>query len=212
MRVLHRAPGPSCRAALATIVLAAACGGDSAGGDGDAGAVDGPGAPGTETFTTLELEFSDNGGITLVARFDDPDGAGGAAPTITGVSLARGGQYGLAIRLYEKRSVPPRELTSSIRMAGTAHQVFFTAAAGDVLPFRFNYGDRDTAGLPIGLVGAAFVGTAGASVTVTLRHLASDGGTLKVAGLADVARDQGLGALPGVNDLSVTLPITLVAP
>lgn len=196
---------------LAAVVLAA-CGGDRSGGDGDAGTVDGPGATGPESPTALELEFSDNGGNTLVARFDDPDGAGGAAPIITGVSLARGGQYGLGVRLYDRLAAPTLELTSSIRVAGTEHQVFFTAAPGDVLPFRFNYGDRDTAGLPVGLVGAAFVGTAGASVTVTLRHLASDGGTLKVAGLADVARDQGLGALPGVNDISVTLPITLVAP
>ncbi|MEZ4367515.1 MAG: hypothetical protein R2939_14750 [Kofleriaceae bacterium] len=75
------------------------------------------------------------------------------------------------------------------------------------------YGDTDANGLPIGLDSdiTAVAGTG--NLTVTLRHLPPvSGAAQKVAGLAEQVAADGINALPGETDASVTFPVTVAAP
>ena len=65
-----------------------------------------------EVITTVTLTFTPTGGGTpVVAAYDDPDGDGGAAPTIDSLGLVAGTSYATTVRFQNKLETPAEEIT-----------------------------------------------------------------------------------------------------
>lgn len=172
-----------------------------------------------EVITTVTLELAPmGGGATVSASFDDPDGNGGAAPTIDPIVLAAGTTYTTTVRFLNKLEDPPEEITDEIRDEGDEHQVFFTgsavngpAADNPNAPLTHSYADTDTGGLPLGLTNTIAAAAAGTGqLQLTLRHLPPiNNNPTKTAGLADQVKTGGFAAIGGENDVDVTFMVTV---
>lgn len=171
-----------------------------------------------EVITTVTLTFvPDGGGATVVASFDDPDGEGGAAPTIDDITLTAGSTYAVSVQFLDKLKTPAEDITAEIEAEDDEHQLFFTGDAvdgpatsnpGAIL--QHSYADMDGSGFPIGLSNTIVARAAGTGkLTVTLRHLPEVGSPVKVAGLAEAVAAGGLAALPGDTDASVEFDVTV---
>lgn len=195
---------------FATLAMATACG-DDGGTDPDP----------SEVITTVTLELVPaGGGATVTASFDDPDGDGGAAPTIDPIALVAGTSYMMAVRFQNRLVEPPEEITDEIRAEAEEHQLFFTGTAVDGpasdhpgAPLTHTYADTDASGLPIGLA-STIAATAGTGeLTVTLRHLPPINGVpTKTADLAADVRAGGFAAIAGSTDAQVTFQVTVTPP
>lgn len=194
--------------AFAVCILASACGGDPA---------DPHDHNENEVITTVRLAFT-AGGATQEFAFDDPDGDGGAAPTIDAITLAASSTYAVTVSFENGLESPPEDITAEVREESDEHQVFFTGTAvqgpagGDAnAPLTHAYADTDGAGNPIGLENEIRTAAAGSGkLTVTLRHLPETAGVaVKVADLANTVATGGITALPGDSDASVTFDVTV---
>ncbi len=173
-----------------------------------------------EVITTVVLTFTPAGGGTAItATFNDPDGDGGAAPTVDPINLARGVTYNTSVRFENRLETPAEDITLEVADESDEHQVFYTgtavngpasAQAGAALTHA--YADTDANGLPIGL--ASTFATANAAGTgtlvVTLRHMPPVNNTaVKTATTATTVRDSGFSAIGGENDANVTFQVTV---
>lgn len=185
------------KALLAALLVA--CGDPGTGGGDD-----------QELITTVTLTFTPMGGGTdRVGTWEDLDGDGGAPPTITSPSLVAGTTYVLAARFQNALETPPEEITDEVRDEGDQHQVFFTGTAIGG-PLAHSYADTDAGGLPLGLANTVMVTAGAGDLVVTLKHLPPiNDAPQKVAGLAEQAKTQGIAAVPGDTDVSVTFPIAV---
>ncbi len=175
-----------------------------------------------EVINTITLTFTPAGGGTpRVAVWNDPDGDGGAAPTIDSIGLVAGSTYTTTVRFQNTLETPAEEITDEVRDEGDEHQVFFTGSAvngpASNLPaaaLTHTYGDQDVGGLPIGLTNTLAVGAGvGGDLILTLRHLpAVNGVAVKTAAAAMTVRDSGFAALGGENDAQVTFPVAIAVP
>lgn len=174
-----------------------------------------------EVITTVALSFAPmGGGATVTAEFDDPDGDGGAAPTIDPINLPEGITYTLTVSFQNRLEDPPEDITDEVRDEGEDHQVFFTGDAIDgpasntpLAPLIHTYDDADRNGLPIGLTSTIVTASGTGSLVVTLRHLPPiDGTAVKVADLASQVRDGGLESIGGESDVHVTFAVSAGAP
>ncbi|MEQ9497338.1 MAG: type 1 periplasmic binding fold superfamily protein [Deltaproteobacteria bacterium] len=169
-----------------------------------------------EVITIVRLTFT-AGVDRTVATFDDPDGDGGAAPTIDGIALTASSTYAVTVQLENGLESPAEDITAEVREEADEHQLFFTgdAVSGPATSntdaiLTHSYADMDDDGLPIGLDNTIVAERAGTgSLTLTLRHLPSEDGVLKVADLASTAASGGITALPGDSDVSVTFDVTV---
>lgn len=171
-----------------------------------------------EVITTVSLSFAPmGGGAAITASFDDPDGDGGAAPTIDPINLTAGTTYALSVRFLNKLEDPAEEITDEVRDEGDEHQLFFTGTAVNGpasdrpgAPLAHTYADADGASLPIGL-SSTVVATAGAGqLTVTLRHVPPlDGAAVKTADLAGRVKSGGIASIGGDTDAEVTFQVTV---
>lgn len=161
-----------------------------------------------ELITTVELTLTAAGEAPIVVAWADLDQTG--SPSVEPLALTAGTAYDLEVRFLDELSEPVEDITPEIRDEGDQHQLFFTGPDLGTLLVH-SYGDTDVEGLPVGLVGTLEALAAGTTeLVVTLQHLPpEDSGAVKVAGLAEVAADEGLGALPGDTDASVTFPVTI---
>lgn len=172
-----------------------------------------------EVITSVVLTFTPaGGGATITATFNDPDGDGGAAPTVDPISLARGVTYNTAVRFENRLETPAEDITLEVADESDEHQVFFTgtavsgpasAQAGAALTHA--YADTDVNGLPIGLASTFVAANAGSgTLVVTLRHLPPVNATaVKTATTATTVRDSGFSAIGGENDANVTFQVTV---
>jgi hypothetical protein len=194
---------------LCCLAALAACGGDDGGTTNE-----------NEVITTVILDLTPaGGGAAVSATFNDPDGDGGAAPTVDPLVLANGTTYTMTVRFQNRLETPPDEITDEVRDEADQHQVFFTgtaingpATATTAAPLTQSYADMDDNGLPIGLSNTivAATGTGTGTVIVTLRHLPPVNDTaVKIAGLAMQIRTDGIAALPGDTDAQVTFMATV---
>lgn len=181
--------------------LAAACGSD----------VDNPDPDNeNEVITTVTLRFAPQGGGAAVeATFKDPDGDGGAAPTVDDISLTAGSTYALTLTFLNELETPAEDITGEISEEDDEHQIFFTGSAvGTAL--AHSYDDMDANGNPVGLTNTVVASAGMGQLTVTLRHLPPVGdAATKVAGLAEQAATGGVSGLPGDSDASVTFEVTV---
>jgi hypothetical protein len=189
----------------------AACGGDDDGGDGNE----------QEVITTVTLTFTPaGGGAAITASFDDPDGDGGAAPTIDPINLPGNTTYTTTVVFLNKLETPPEDITVEVNDESDEHQLFFTGTAVNgpasdqpSAPLTHTYGDTDANGLPIGLTNTMAGALGTGDLTVTLRHLPPvNGVAVKTAAIATEVRDRGFDGLAGETDAQVTFPVTVGTP
>ncbi len=187
-------------ALIAAPLVLAACGGD----------VENPGEMNeNEAFTTMTLRFEEAGGNSFDVTFRDADGEGGMAPTMDDISLTAGTTYKVGMSFLNELAMPTEDVTLEIAEEDDEHQVFFTGdTVGSVITHM--YDDMDDGGLPIGLKNSIIAAAGTGKLTVTLRHMPPVGGSaVKVAGLEDTAKNDGIGALPGSTDISVTFNVSV---
>lgn len=193
--------------ALALALSAAACSDD--GGDGDNE---------NEVITTVTLAFTPSGGGSVVnAVFDDPDGDGGAAPTVDPVALTAGRTYTLAVGFENRLETPAEVITQEVADEADEHQIFLTGTAVNGpatnqpgAPLTHTYADTDANGLPIGLSSTIAAAAGTGQLTITLRHLPPiNGAAVKIADIATQVRNGGFAAIGGSSDASVTFAVTV---
>lgn len=169
-----------------------------------------------EVITTVELAFTPaGGGADRVFAWSDPENDG--SPVIDPVVLLDAEDYTLAVRFVNELAEPPEDITLEVDEEGDQHQVFFTgsavqgpASASADAVITQSYADTDVNGLPVGLASdVTTLGTGSGELVVTLRHMPPEGGPAKVAGLAELVASDGIEALPGDTDASVTFDLAV---
>ena len=119
------------------------------------------------TNVTWTLTPRNAANATVVAEFDDPDGDGGNAPTVT-VSgpLVAGETYVGSLDL----SNPDENIAEEVRDEDEEHQVFYEVSSPS-LSVTYDGSDIDDNGRPLGLLTNVVASVAGtSSVTITLKH------------------------------------------
>ena len=91
------------------VVLLAACGEDD-------------GHNENELITTVQLTFTPQGGVAVIAEFHDPDGDGGTAPTADPVNLANATTYTLTVKFLNRLVMPEEDITLEVNDESTDHQ------------------------------------------------------------------------------------------
>jgi len=94
-----------------------------------------------EVITTLNYTLA-GGGSTVTLSFQDLDGDGGDAPTITGGTLAANTTYSGSIELLNE--IEGEDITEEIEEEDEDHQFFFEATNG----ISITYDDADADGNP----------------------------------------------------------------
>lgn len=123
-----------------------------------------------ELITTLRLEFtpSDSSEIKIL-QFQDLDGDGGQAPTITSDTLNANTAYSLRLYVLNESLNPAEDITTEIREEGEDHQFFFLI--DNSLELSISYNDFDNNSNPIGLINyAATQAASSGQLSVILRH------------------------------------------
>jgi len=119
-----------------------------------------------EVITTLNYTLT-GGGTTVTLSFQDPDGDGGNAPTITSGTLAANTTYSGSIEL--RNDIEGEDITEEIEEEDEEHQFFFQTTGG--ISVAYDAEDVDAEGNPVGLENVLTTGAAGdGTVTVILRH------------------------------------------
>jgi len=122
-----------------------------------------------ELITTLNYTLTPaSGGAAVTLSFQDLDGDGGNAPTITSGTLAANETYTGSIEVLDESKSPVENITEEVAEEDEEHQFFFQSTVADL---SVAYTDEDADGNPIGLSSTLTTGAAGTgSITVTLRH------------------------------------------
>jgi hypothetical protein len=123
-----------------------------------------------EVITTLTVKLTpQTGGATLSFSFDDPDGPGGAAPTIAPIVLAPNTIYNVSLELYNKTTNPVTNLTTEISAESNAHRFYYAPSAGsNITVSNLN---NDVNGIPFGLTSTWTTGAPSqGTMKITLRH------------------------------------------
>jgi hypothetical protein len=197
---------PSTILCASLLFLVPACGGDDDGGGNE-----------NEVITTVVLTFTPAaGGAPLTFEVDDPDGDGGAAPTIDPISLPAG-SYTLRVGFQNRLETPAEDIGEEVSDEAAEHQIFLTGTAVNgpatnqaSAPLTHAYADTDTNGLPVGLANTITAATGSGNLTVTLRHMPPVNDTaVKTANVAMQVRSGGIASIGGSTDVSVTFPVTV---
>jgi len=148
-----------------------------------------------EVITTLTVTL-ESGSDTVVMQYQDLDGDGPDAATVT-VSgpLSNNTAYDASIVLLNETEDPAENINEEIQEEDLDHQFFYTVGSG--LDVTTEYNSFDSAGNPLGL--DFYLVTAGASsggLTFTLRHEPNKPNT-------------GLENAGGETDIEVTFDITV---
>jgi len=153
-----------------------------------------------EVITTLNYTLT-GAGTTVTLSFQDLDGDGGNAPTITGGTLAANTTYSGSLELLnESNPDDVEDITEEIEEEDEEHQFFFQTTGG--ISVTYDSEDVDADGNPIGLQNTLTTGAAGdGTVTVTLRHEPNKGGE----GVAD----GDITNAGGETDIEVTFDVTV---
>ncbi len=126
--------------------------------------------PPVELITTVTYTLvAADGTPGPILNFQDLDGDGGTAPTITGGTLMSNTTYTGSLEFLNESENPAEDITEEIKTEDAEHQVFFQASGG--LDASVTYNDQDGDGNPLGLQTTLTTGAAGSgTLTITLRH------------------------------------------
>jgi hypothetical protein len=168
-----------------------------------------------EVITTVILKFTPASGAAVTATFNDPDGDGGAAPTIDPINLAPG-NYTLTVQFQNKLVTPVDEITDEVRDEKNFHLLLFTGTAvvGPASttasgPLTQSYADMDDNGFPIGLSDMIVAAAGTGQLTVTLRHMPPEEPPVKAANTVMLARTGGVDSIGGSTDAQVNFNVTV---
>ncbi len=168
-----------------------------------------------EVITTVILNFAKAGGIPVVATFNDPDGDGGAAPTIDPVNLTPG-SYTLTVQFQNRLVTPLEEITDEVNGEHNDHLLLFTGAAvvgpatsNTTGPLMQSYADMDDNGLPVGLTNAIVASAGTGQLTVTLRHMPPEEPPVKSAATVMGVKTGGIDSIGGSTDAQVNFNVTV---
>ncbi len=172
-----------------------------------------------EVITTLGVRFIMGAGAPLTFEFDDPDGDGGAAPTIDPIAVPAG-TYAVSVFFVNRLETPEEDITAEVLDESDEHQVFFTGTAINgpatdqpTAPITHTYSDTDANNLPVGLANSLVAVAGTGTMTVTLRHLPPvNGAAAKTGALAAEVKAGGINSIAGSTDVSVNFPVTVTAP
>lgn len=122
-----------------------------------------------EVITTLNFILTpDGGGAPVVLSFQDLDGDGGNAPTITEGTLDASTIYSGSLELLNELESPPEDITEEVGEEALEHQFFFQTSVSGI---SIAYDDMDEDGNPIGISTILTTNETGlGTVTVILRH------------------------------------------
>jgi len=121
-----------------------------------------------EVITTLNYTLTSANGAVTTLSFQDLDGDGGNAPTITGGTLAANQTYTGSLTLLNETEEPAESITEEIEAEDAEHQFFFQS---DISGLTVAYADQDADGNPVGLSSTLTTGAAASgTVTIILRH------------------------------------------
>ena len=148
-----------------------------------------------EVITTLTVTL-DSGSDTVVMQYQDLDGDGPDAATVTvSGSLSANTTYDGSIILLNETESPAENITEEIEEEDLDHQFFYTVGSG--LDVAAEYGDADSQGNPLGLSFILNTGVASSGgLTFTLRHEPNKPNT-------------GLENAGGETDIEVTFDVTV---
>jgi hypothetical protein len=148
-----------------------------------------------EVITTLTVTL-DSGSDTVVMQYQDLDGDGPDAATVTvSGSLSANTTYDGSIILLNETESPAENITEEIEEEDLDHQFFYTVGSG--LDVAAEYGDADSEGNPLGLSFILNTGMASSGgLTFTLRHEPNKPNT-------------GLENAGGETDIEVTFDVTV---
>jgi len=182
-----------------TMMLIAACGSPGGGATNE-----------EEVITSIMLAFAPmGGGAAVTAELDDPDGVGGAPPTVQPINLTAG-TYTLTVRFQNRLEDPAEEITDEVRDENDFHLLLFTGTAvASGGPLTHSYGDLDGNGLPVGLTSTVMARTGTGQLTVTLRHMPPEEPPVKAADTVMLAKQNGIETLGGSTDATGTFMVTV---
>ena len=122
-----------------------------------------------EVITTLNFTLTpDGGGTPVVLSFQDLDGDGGNAPTITEGTLDASTIYSGSLELLNELESPAEDITEEVGEEALEHQFFFQTSVSGI---SIAYDDMDEDGNPIGISTILTTNETGlGTVTVILRH------------------------------------------
>ncbi len=122
-----------------------------------------------ELITTLNVKLVPQGGGTTVNfNFQDLDGDGGNAPSISVGDLATNTTYDATITVLNESETPAEDITTEVRNEDEEHQFFFDPTGANL---TVTYKDQDGDGNPLGLASEWVTTTASTgTITITLRH------------------------------------------
>ena len=142
-----------------------------------------------ELITTLTYTLTPSGGGDIVElKFQDLDGEGGNAPTVTTEPLAANTTYVGVITMLNELEAPPHDIAAEVQEEAAAHQFFFIID-GDANA-KITYTDEDTNGNPLGLTTSLITtGVSTGTLTIVLRHepkKPNDGSLADAGGGSDI--------------------------
>ena len=148
-----------------------------------------------EVITTLTVTL-DSGSDTVVMQYQDLDGDGPDAATVTvSGSLTANTDYDGSIVLLNETESPAENVTEEIEEEDDEHQFFYTVGSG--LDVATDYANFDGDGNPLGTLFVLNVGSASSGgLTFTLRHEPNKPNT-------------GLENAGGSTDIEVTFDVTV---
>lgn len=122
-----------------------------------------------EVITTLKYTLTPtNSGTPVVLTFQDLDGDGGTAPTISSGTLDSNTTYTGSLELLNEIEQPAEDITSEIQNEAEEHQFFFQSTVDGL---TIAYDDQDTNNQPIGLASTVTTTNTGTgTLTIILRH------------------------------------------
>jgi hypothetical protein len=169
-----------------------------------------------EVITTVILNFAPGGGGTTKSfTFNDPDGDGGAAPTIDPVNLSPG-MYMLTVQFQNRLEDPAEEITNEVHDESDMHLLLFTGSAvvgpatsNTTGPLTQSYADMDANGLPIGLTDNITAAAGTGQLTVTLRHMPPEEPPQKASNTVELAKSGGVDSIGGSTDAQVNFAVTV---
>ena len=125
-----------------------------------------------ELITTVTLSLTKAGSTTPVTiTFEDLDGPGGTAATLTPATLTldANATYTTDLKFLDKTKTPADDITEEIKKESDEHQVYYVAASG--LNLAFSKPNADKNGKPLGTTGTITTTSASTGIlTVTLKH------------------------------------------
>jgi hypothetical protein len=168
-----------------------------------------------EVITTVVLTFTPASGNPVTATFNDPDGDGGAAPTIDPINLTAG-NYTLTVQFQNRLASPQEDVTEEVRDEQDFHLLLFTGTAvvgpatnNATGPLTQDYGDSDGNGYPVGLTSTIMARTGTGQLTVTLRHMPPEEPPVKAANTVMLVKSGGVDSIGGSTDVQVTFNVTV---